>query len=61
MTPDYSPKQYYTVIQTNLRREVIDALLQELHVQHEQMIERALKQSDMQQARDIINWIKEKS
>ena len=61
MTPDYSPKQYYIVNQTNLSREAIDSLLQELHAQHEQMIERALEQSNMQQARDVINWIKDKS
>jgi hypothetical protein len=61
MTPDYSPKQYYIVNQTNLRREAIDALLQELHAQHEQMIEQALAYSDMQQARDVIKWIQEKS
>lgn len=60
MHPDYSPKPYYTVNQTRVTREAIDKLLQELHAQHEQMIEQALAYGDMQQARDVINWIKER-
>lgn len=48
MHPDYSPKPYYTVNQTRVTREAIDKLLQELHAQHEQMIEQALAYGDMQ-------------
>lgn len=58
MTPDYRPKTYYSM---NRKRQVIDAMLEELHAQHEQMIEQALAQSNMQQARDVIKWIQEKS
>jgi len=45
----------------NRKRQVIDAMLEELYAQHEQMIEQALAQSNMQQARDVIKWIQEKS
>lgn len=36
-------------------------MLAELHAQHEQMIEQALAQSNMQQARDVIKYIKERT
>ena len=60
MNPDYSQRQYYKVIQVTMRKEVIDNLLADLHTQHEQMIEQALESSDLQQARDVIDWIKER-
>jgi DNA-binding MurR/RpiR family transcriptional regulator len=60
MNPDYSQRQYYKVTQIIMRKETIDNLLAELHAEHEKMIEQALEQSDMQQARDVINWIKER-
>lgn len=57
MTPDYRPKMYYTM---SRKRQIIDVMLEELHAQHEQMIEQALAQSNMQQAHDVIGWIKGK-
>lgn len=35
-------------------------MLAELHAQHELMIEQALTQSNMQQAQEVIDWIKGK-
>jgi hypothetical protein len=60
MNPDYSQRQYYKVTQIIMRKETIDNLLADLHTQHEQMIEQALESSDLQQARDVIDWIKER-
>lgn len=60
MTPDYSPKSYYRVGSMNRKRQIIDAMLEDLHAQHELMIEQALAQSNMQQAQEVINWIKGK-
>lgn len=58
MTPDYRPKTYYSM---NRKRQIIDAMIEELHAQHELMIEQALAQSNMQQARDVIKYIKERT
>lgn len=59
MHPDYSPKSYYRVTM-NRKRQIIDAMLEDLHAQHEDMLEQALQYSDMQEARDVIAWIKGK-
>jgi len=57
MTPDYSPR-YYKSVSLNRKRHVVDAMLEELHDQYFDMIERALAHSDMRQARDIIEYVR---
>ncbi len=57
MTPDYSPR-YYQNSSLNRKRQIIDNLLEDLHGQYFDMVERALVHSDMQQSRDIIDYVK---
>jgi hypothetical protein len=56
MTPDYSPR-YYKSVSLNRKRQIVDAMLEDLHEQYFAMIERALEHSDMQQARDVIEYV----
>ena len=58
MNPDYSGPRQYKSTTLSYRGEIISQLLNDLHSQHEQMIEQALELSDMQQAQDVITWIK---
>jgi hypothetical protein len=58
--PDYSIK-YYTHQSFNRKRQIIDAVLAEMHEMQMNMIEEALAMSDMQQAKDIIKCIMERS
>jgi plasmid maintenance system killer protein len=60
MTPDYSPKSYYRV-SMNRKRQIIDQQLDELHNMQLDMIDAAVEASDMQQARDVIKYIKERT
>lgn len=60
MNPNYSGPNRYKSVTIRYRGSVINQLLEDLHSQHEQMIERALEQSNLQQARDVIDWIKNK-
>lgn len=60
MNPNYAGPSSYKSQTISYRGQVISRLLNDLHAQHEHMIEQALEYSDMQQARDIINWIKDK-
>ena len=61
MNPDYRIRSPYASQTITARGQVINQLLTDLHAQHEHMIEQALEYSDMQQARDVIAWIKDKS
>ncbi len=54
---NYAPKPYYTF---NRKRQIIDAQLDELHTMQLAMIDEAVEYSDLQEANDVINWIKEK-
>ncbi len=54
---NYAPKQYYTF---NRKRQIIDRQLDELHNMQLDMIDQAVEYSDLQEAHDVINWIKEK-
>ena len=54
--PDYSFK-YYQDQNISRKRQIIDRQLEMLHETHMQMIEEALAYSDMQQAKEIIQWI----
>jgi len=56
MTPDYGPR-YYKSVSLNRKRHIVDAMLEELHEQYFDMIERALAHSDMQQACDVIEYV----
>ena len=51
---------YYKSQTISYRGQVISQLLNDLHTQQEQMIEQALEYSDLQQAQDVIAWIKDK-
>lgn len=52
---NYAPKPYYTM---NRKRQIIDAQLNELHQMQLDMIDQAVDYSDLQQARDVIEYIK---
>jgi hypothetical protein len=57
---DYSQSRPYSTVtySLNRRRQVVDAVLQELYAQHEQMIEQALAMSDLSQARAVIDHVR---
>jgi hypothetical protein len=57
MTPDYSAR-YYQSVSMNRKRRIIDQQLDELHSIQLDMIDEAVKQSDLSQAREIINYIR---
>ena len=57
MTPDYSAR-YYQSVSMNRKRQIIDQQLDELHSIQLDMIDDAVKQSDLSQAREIINYIR---
>ena len=57
MTPDYSAR-YYQSVSMNRKRQIIDQQLDELHSIQLDMIDEAVKQSDLSQAREIINYIR---
>ena len=43
----------------NRKRQIIDAMVNDLHEQYFDMIEQALAHSDQQQARDVIDYIRQ--
>lgn len=45
----------------NRKRQIIDQQLDELHNMQLDMIDAAVEASDMQQARDVIKYIKERT
>jgi hypothetical protein len=57
MTPDYSDR-YYRSVSMNRKRQVIDAVLEDLQQQYFSMIEQALAQSNMQQSQEVIDYIR---
>jgi len=54
---NYAPKPYYRV-SMNRKRQIIDAQLNELHTIQLDMIDQAVDYSDLSQARDVIEYIK---
>ena len=59
MQPDYSDGYYRGTSYTwNRKRQIIDAMLEELHEQHAQMIEDAMAYSDMEEARRVIDYVR---
>jgi hypothetical protein len=57
---DYSNRFYKTVTLTG-KRKLIDQTLNQLHNMQLDMIDQAVMLHDLQQAKDVINFIKEKS
>ncbi len=55
---NYAPKPYYRV-SMNRKRQIIDATLDELHNQQLDMIDQAVLYSDMRQAREVIEYIRQ--
>jgi len=43
----------------NRKRQIIDAMVNDLHEQYFDMIEQALAYSDMRQAREVIEYIRQ--
>ena len=54
---NYAPKPYYRV-SMNRKRQVIDATLDELHTLQLDMIDQAVEYSDLQEAQDVIDWVR---
>lgn len=52
---NYAPKPYYTF---NRKRQIIDAMVNDLHNQQLDMIDAAVDYSDLEQAREVIEYIK---
>ena len=50
---NYAPRPYYRVTM-NRKRQIIDAMVNDLHEQYFDMIEQALEHSVQQQAREVI-------
>lgn len=57
---DYS-NRFYKSVRLSRKRQIIDQTLDELHNMQLDMIDQAVMLSDLQQAKNIINFIKEKS
>lgn len=59
--PNYSIRwtQPYTL--GNLKRQAIDSLLNELHSQSLDMIDEAVERSDLRQAKELIEHIRNKA
>jgi hypothetical protein len=55
---NYAPRPYYRV-SMNRKRQIIDAQLDELHTIQLDMIDEAVKYSDMTQAREVIDYIRQ--
>ena len=52
---NYAPKPYYTM---NRKRQIIDAMVDELHTIQLDMIDQAVEYSDLAKANEIIDYIK---
>jgi hypothetical protein len=57
MTPDYRPRNSVPM-SFNRKRQIIDNIVEDLHDQYFDMLERALAHSDMQHAKDVIMHVK---
>jgi hypothetical protein len=53
---NYAPRPYYTV---SRKRQIIDAMVNDLHNIQLDMIDEAVKYSDMTQAREVIDYIRQ--
>jgi len=55
---NYAPRPYYRV-SMNRKRQIIDQQLDQLHNMQLDMIDEAVKYSDMTQAREVIDYIRQ--
>lgn len=55
---NYAPRPYYRV-SMNRKRQIIDAMVNDLHNIQLDMIDEAVKYSDMTQAREVIDYIRQ--
>lgn len=55
---NYAPRPYYRV-SMNRKRQIIDAMVDELHTIQLDMIDDAVKYSDLAQAKEIIDYIRQ--
>jgi hypothetical protein len=61
MSKDYSQGNYKPFYKNfNRKRQVIDAMVNDLHNMQMDMIEQALVKSDLHEANEVINYIKGK-
>lgn len=58
---NYAPRPYYRNVHTSLnrKRQIIDAQLDELHTIQLDMIDQAVELSDLEQARNLIDYIRQ--
>jgi hypothetical protein len=54
---NYAPKPYYSV-SMNRKRQIIDAVINNLHNTQLDMIDEAVDRSDCREAKEIIDWIR---
>ena len=54
---NYAPRPYYRV-SMNRKRQIIDNMVDFLHEQQLDMIDEAIEYSDLRQAKEIIEYIK---
>ena len=54
---NYAPRPYYRV-SMNRKRQIIDAMVNDLHEQYFDMIDQAVALSDLRDARELIEYIK---
>ena len=54
---NYAPKPYYSV-SMNRKRQIIDAVINNLHNTQLDMINEAVDRSDLREAKELIDWIK---
>ncbi len=59
MTPNYG-KQFTGYNTANRKRQIINAMIEELYAMHEQMIEAALEKSEWNEAIQVIQMIQDK-
>ena len=57
MEPNYG-RQFPGYHSLNRKRQIINAMLAELHEMHAEMIEQALEYSDLEEAKTLINHIR---
>ena len=55
---NYAPRPYYRV-SMNRKRQIIDAMVNDLHEQYFDMIEQAVEYSDLRQAKEVIDYIRQ--
>lgn len=52
---NYAPRPYYSV---NRKRQIIDSMVDELHQIQLDMIDQAVEYSNLEQAKEVIDYIR---